>query len=69
MTQGIPMPLTCTVDGREWLLYSVDFKTADGEFSTYIYALSFEHAAAIVEELRETARLGGQVMEVGRGGA
>lgn len=31
------------------------------EFSTYIYALSFEHAELLIEELRQTARLGGQI--------
>lgn len=57
----IPMPLTTVVDGRTWRLFDVLYTTADGEFSTYIYALSFEHAALLVEELRQTARLGGQI--------
>jgi hypothetical protein len=57
----VQMPLTTVVNGRTWRLFGVDFSTADGEFSTYIYALSFEHAAAIVEELKQTARLGGQL--------
>jgi hypothetical protein len=41
---------------------SVEFGTVDGHFSTYIYALSDEHAAAIVAELRQTARCGGAVV-------
>ena len=56
----IQMPITTVVNGRTWRLFGVDYSTADGEFGTYIYALSFEHAAAIVEELKQTARLGGQ---------
>lgn len=60
-TGPIQMPLTTVVDGRKWNLFEVEFSTADGEFGTYIYALSFEHAAAIVEELKQTARLGGQL--------
>jgi hypothetical protein len=60
-TTPIQMPLTTVVNGRTWRLFGVDFTTADGEFGTYIYALSFEHAAAIVEELKQTARLGGQL--------
>lgn len=60
-TGSVPMPLTCVVDGRTWRLFGVDYTTADGEFATYVYALSFEHAAAIVEELKQTARLGGQL--------
>ena len=57
----ISLPASTVVDGRTWRLYAVDFTTAEGEFSTYLYALSFEHAAAILEELRQTARLGGQI--------
>ena len=51
---------TCViVNGKEWRLYSVDYQTCEGTFSTYIYAVSFEHAAAIVEEMKETAKLSG----------
>ncbi len=60
-TTPIQLPLTTVVDGRTWGLFGVDFKTADGTFSTYIYALSFEHASHIVEELRATATLGGKL--------
>ena len=58
----IPMPLQTTIDGRVLRLFSINYTTADGEFSTYIYALSFEHAAAIVDELKQTARLSGEVV-------
>ncbi len=60
-TSPIQMPLTTVVNGRTWRLFGVDYSTADGEFATYIYALSMEHAVAIVEELKQTARLGGQL--------
>lgn len=59
----IRLPLTTLVDDRIWSLYGVDYQTADGKFSTYIYAISFEHAAAIVEELKQTATLGGQIID------
>ena len=62
LADQIQMPLSVTVDGRTWRLFSVEFDTADGKFSTYIYALSDEHAAAIVAELRQTARCGGAVV-------
>ncbi len=60
----ITMPLTVRVEGRDWHLFDVRYDTADGPFSTYIYAISAEHAEAIVLELRETARIGGQVCGV-----
>jgi hypothetical protein len=52
---------TVRVDGRTWNLFSVDYDTPDGKFSFYIYALSSEHASMIVEEIRATARVSGQV--------
>lgn len=58
------LELSTVVNGRRWNLHSVDFTTADGKFSAYIYAISDEHACAIVQELRETATWGGQVMGV-----
>ena len=60
-TQSIPMPLTALVDGRVWGLFAVEYTTADGVFSTYVYALSSEHASYIVDEMRSTAKLVGQV--------
>lgn len=57
----IEMETSVVVNGKKWDLYGVDYSTADGEFGTYIYAMSFEHAAAIIEELKETAKLSGRV--------
>lgn len=48
------------VNGREWALYGVEYKTADGTFITYVYAISDEHAAMVVEELRESATVMGR---------
>ena len=45
------------VGGVKWQLYPVDFKTGEGTFSVYIYALNREHAAAVLLELKETAIL------------
>lgn len=56
------MAHSCVVGGRKWLLYQLDYDTADGPFATYFYAISDEHAAAIIEEIKSTARLGGQII-------
>lgn len=61
---AIEQPPQVTIAGRSWHLFAVDYRTADGTFSVYIYALSFEHAAAITLELKETATLRGQVVGV-----
>ena len=61
---GVPQPITVSVDGRYWHLFEVEFDTAEGKFSTHIYAISAEHASHVVEELKATARLAGQVCGV-----
>lgn len=58
---SVNLDLSVFEGGREWKLFLIDFTTADGEFSTYIYALSFEHANYLVEELRNSARVAGQI--------
>jgi hypothetical protein len=55
-TEPIPLELRPVVNGRTWRLFSFDYSTADGEFSAYFYALSPEHAAMVLAELKETAR-------------
>lgn len=54
---------TVTVDGRQWNLFSVDYETPDGRFSFYIHALSYEHALLIVDDIKATARISGQVCD------
>ncbi len=59
---GIVQQPTVHVDGRDWHLFDIEYQTADGRFSFYIYALSHEHAAMMLDELKQTARVTGQVM-------
>lgn len=40
-----------TVNGIEWKLFSVEFKSPDGKFSAYLYAIDHEHASYQVEAL------------------
>lgn len=40
------------VGGIEWKLFSIEFKSPDGTFSAYLYAIDFEHASYQVEALR-----------------
>lgn len=63
MTKGIVLEPTVVVDGKTWNLYSVDWTGPDGTFATYIYAISFEHAAAMLEDLKDSAVVTGQVLE------
>lgn len=45
------------INSLQWQLYPVDFKTEEGTFCVYLYAINLEHAAAILLELKETAVL------------
>ena len=49
--------------GREWRTFTASYDTADGRFAFTFMALSMEHAAAMLEELKATARLDGEVMD------
>ena len=65
MSRTVSLPLSTVVDGRRWDLYSVHFRTADAlTLSTYVYALSYEHALMIVQDLRESAVVEGKVVGV-----
>ena len=56
-TQSISLARVAMINGLQWQLYPVDFKTEEGTFSVYLYAINREHAAAILLELKETAVL------------
>lgn len=62
----VDLDVTCTVAGRKWSLYSFQYCTEEGVFSGYLHAVSFEHASYMLEELKETATLDGQIIEAGR---
>lgn len=62
MQNAITLPTSCVVDGRTWNLFTFEFATPDGTFSSYLYAVSAEHAAALLADMKETAELKGQVI-------
>ncbi|MQU27334.1 hypothetical protein GHO29_12640 [Pseudomonas helleri] len=55
--QTISLAWVAMVNGLQWQLYPVDFKTEEGTLSVYLYAINREHAATILLELKETAVL------------
>ena len=64
MKREIVSPLVRSIDGRNWRLFVFSYETADGVFSGHLYALSMEHAAARLEELKATAKLDGELRGV-----
>lgn len=47
------LPPTVKHQGIEWKLFSVNFRTPDGQFSAYLYAISAEHLSYQLEALKE----------------
>ncbi len=64
MFKYVDLPLVCGVNGRQWRLYTFDFTTPDGTFSSYFYAISDEHAAALLLDMKQTAELKGSMVGV-----
>ena len=56
-SQGVPQPLSLVIDGLTWRLYEIEYKTPDGTFATHIYAISFEHAQLMLDDLKATGRV------------
>ncbi len=59
-------PMAVRVGGVEWLPYSVEFDTQEGPFTFTLYAVSWPHAMDILEELKATARIGGEIQSLKR---
>lgn len=55
--------MSIMVEGREWKEYSIEWYDVEGrKFSFNISAISKEHASYILEEIKNTARLGDEVV-------
>mgnify|MGYP003130232358 FL=1 len=61
----VELELVTEVNGRQWHLYGFSYETPDGKFSGYLHATSSEHASYMLEELKATAVLDGQIIEAG----
>ena len=63
VVQRMEPPKPVVIDGVLWKPYSVNHIDADGKkFSFYIFAISREHAACVVDDIRETAWLGDEIV-------
>lgn len=65
MSKVLSQELTTVVDGRTWDLYTFDYTTPDGVFCGYLYAISAEHAAELLLDLKATATLRGKMIDAG----
>lgn len=63
MTDKVELPISSIVKGIQWSLYTFQFNTPDGEFCGYFHAISDEHAAAMLSEMKETSELKGRMVE------
>ncbi|HAO33188.1 MAG TPA: hypothetical protein PLP22_02000 [Candidatus Competibacter sp.] len=64
LSPSLVLPLQVEVDGLIWKLFGVDFKTDGKSYGTYLYALDAGHATMIVEDLKATAAMSGELLGV-----
>jgi hypothetical protein len=62
MNKSITMKTSVVVDGRRWYMFDIKFKTPDGIFGFHIYALSHDHAADMLIDIKKSATVDGQVL-------
>lgn len=60
MSTAVTMPREVEVNGRTWSLYAAEYAGADGTFGLHFYAISMEHAAIVVEDIKTTLKLTGK---------
>ena len=67
MSKDITIPMQ-HIDGkgRKWRPYAVRFTGPDGAFEFHIHALSYDHAELLLEDIKATATVSTQVVEVVR---
>lgn len=58
---SLSLDLSPVVAGITWHLYPIEFNTVDGRFSAYFYAISDEHAQALLDDLKSTATVGSPI--------
>lgn len=52
------------VNGRDWHTFACEYTTPDGKFGFEIKAISPEHASYMLQDLKESAVLLGQLYEI-----
>lgn len=62
MTNCITLPLRTVVGGKTWHLYTYEYSSPDGVFRGFLHALSMEHAAALLGDMKDSAELVGQMI-------
>lgn len=51
------------VNGETWYLFSITFESVDDStYSTYLYAKDAYHASLLLEDMKDHAKLFGQVL-------
>ncbi|MCO8166896.1 hypothetical protein NJC40_03765 [Pseudomonas sp. 21LCFQ02] len=64
LVKKVELPISCQVGSSTWRLFTFDYQTPDGVFCGYLYAISTEHAAAMLMDMKETATLQGEMKGV-----
>lgn len=57
----VVLPIRTVDEGRVWKLYMADYETPEGKFSLHFHAISMDHAAALVQDIKDSLTLLGEV--------
>lgn len=64
-SKSVTLDICCYVGKAKWKLYSFSYRTQEGNFVGYLHAVSDEHASYMLEELKKTALLDGEIVAAG----
>ncbi len=59
-------PMAVRVGNVEWRPFSVEFDTQEGPFTFTLFAVNWAHAMERLEELKQTAKIGGEILGLQR---
>lgn len=58
MSRALALPLSAKINGVEWKLFCITYKTVEDQtLSAYFYATSFEHASVLLGDLKDTGKI------------
>lgn len=62
--KSVTLPYSVIQDGYIWSLYSANYVADNKVYGFYFYAITDLHALAIVDDIKDTARMSGKLIEI-----
>lgn len=49
-------------DGKKWYEFSLEYESDDHKYSTQIWAISFEHAQLVLQDIKDNGKISGVIV-------